>query len=136
MTTFSTIDIARTGVGFAHYWMDVVAHNVANVNTVNPGGEEPFRARLVVAQTLGGQISSTGSGVVVADVVEDPTAPAQTIDPTHPLADEDGVVTLPVVDLAGQMSDMLLANRTYQANLRSIENAREAYAAALRIGQQ
>jgi flagellar basal-body rod protein FlgC len=136
MDAFSTLDIARTGVGFSRYWMDVIAHNIANVSTVRPAGEEPFRARFVVAQSLGDQTAPTGSGVEVGAVQEDQSQPPTIFDPTSPLADERGYVTQPVVDLGGQMVDLMQANRTYQLNLKAIETAREAYQSALRIGQR
>lgn len=136
MSTFSAMDVGRTGVGFARYWMDTIAHNLANTNTVRGPGEEPFRARMVVAQSLGGQITASGSGVAVRELVADGTEPGRAYDPGNPLADADGYVTQPVVDLAGQMTDLIIANRTYQANLRTIETGREAYQAALRLGQR
>jgi flagellar basal-body rod protein FlgC len=136
MSAFSTIDIARTGVGFSRYWMDALGHNLANVNTVRGPGEEPFRARLVVAQELGDEIAATGSGVQVGGVVEDERPAPRVYDPGSPLAEADGYVTHPVVDMAAQMSDLILANRTYQVNLRTVESAREAYQSALRIGQR
>jgi flagellar basal-body rod protein FlgC len=137
MTTFSIMDVGRTGVGFSRYWMDTIAHNLANVNTVTPGGEEPFRARFVVAQALGrGPFAPNGSGVGVAAVREAEGDPPRAYDPDHPLADADGVVTLPVVDLAGQLTDLIAANRSYQMNLKSVETGREAYQAALRLGQR
>jgi flagellar basal-body rod protein FlgC len=134
-STFSGIDIGRTGIGFAHYWMDTIGHNMANVNTVRATGDEPFRARLVVAQELTDDvIAPTGSGVAVRDVVADDRDPNLVYDPNHPLADELGYVSMPVVDLSGQMTDLIIANRTYQANARMISGAREAYESALRIG--
>jgi flagellar basal-body rod protein FlgC len=136
MTLFSAIDVGRTGIGFARYWMDVLAHNMANVNTVREPGAEPFRARQVFAQALEGQIVPSGSGVAVRAVLEDPTDAPVVFDPTNALADDDGYVTMPVVDLAGQMADLIIANRTYQANLKTIETGREAYQAALRLGQR
>lgn len=143
MSTFSAIDVGRTGVGFARYWMDSLAHDMANVNTVRGPGEEPFRARLVVAQALGrGAPAATasagpaGGGVAVRAVVENGADPARVYDPAHALADDDGYVTMPVVDLAGAFSDLIIANRAYQANLRTIETGREAYQSALRLGQR
>lgn len=136
MSTFSAMDVGRTGVGFARYWMDTIAHNLANTNTVRGPGEEPFRARMVVAWSLGGQIAASGSGVAVRELVADATEPGRAYDPGNALADADGYVTQPVVDLAGQMTDLIIANRTYQANLRTIETGREAYQAALRLGQR
>jgi flagellar basal-body rod protein FlgC len=136
MTTFSAMDIGRTGAGFSKYWMDTIAHNLANVNTVNPAGEDPFRSRMVVAQSLRGPFAPTGSGVGVAAVLEDGNEAAQIYDPAHPLADEDGVITMPVVDMAAEMSNLIIANRSYQLNLKTIETGREAYQAALRLGQR
>lgn len=136
MSAFSAMDVGRTGVGFSRYWMDNIAHNLANQNTVRAPGEEPFRARLVVAQSLGNQLAPSGSGVAVGGVVEDGEEAARVHDPNHPLADDEGYVTRPVVDLAGQMTDLVIANRSYQMNLKTIDTAREAYQAALRIGQR
>jgi len=135
MSSFSAIDIGRTGVGVSRYWMDTVAHNLANVNTVRPAGEEPFRQRMVVAQEIaGGPYAATGSGAQVGDLVEDDTEAPRAYDPANPMADAEGYITQPVVDLAGQMADLMLANRTLQANLRTIETGREAYQSALRLG--
>jgi flagellar basal-body rod protein FlgC len=137
MSTFSMMDIGRTGVGFTRYWMDQISHNLANVNTVRPAGEEPFRSRLVVAQSLsGGPYASTGSGVFVRELREHAGEAARTYDPANPLADAEGYVTQPVVEMGTQMTDLILANRSYQMNLKTIETGREAYQAALRIGQR
>ena len=136
MSTFSAMDIGRTGAGFGRYWMDTIAHNLANVNTVNPAGEEPFRARMVVAQSLDGPFAPTGSGVGVGAVLEQEGQAAVVYDPANPLADADGNVTMPVVDMAGQMTDLIIANRHYQLNLKTIETGREAYQSALRLGQR
>jgi flagellar basal-body rod protein FlgC len=135
MTAFSAIDVARTGVGFSNHWIDQIAHNISNVNTTRPGDEEPFRARLMVAQELTDEIVPTGSGVRVGGIVEAEGEAARVLDPAHPMADEEGYVTPALVDMAAQMSDLMLANRTYQANLRVIDGGREAYEAALRIGR-
>lgn len=135
MSAFSAIDIGRTGAGFSHYWLDVLGHNIANVNTIRPTDEEPFRSRLVVAQANTDEIVPSGSGVHVRDVLEDPSDAPRTFNPDHPLADDQGYVTMPVVDLARELTDMIIANRSYQASMRSIDSAREAYSSALRIGQ-
>lgn len=136
MSAFSAIDIGRTGIGFAGRWVDTIAHNLANANTATAPGEEPFRARMLVAQALDDQLAPTGSGVATRAVVEQGGEPPRTLEPDHPFADEDGYVTKPVVDLAGQLSDLMLAQRTYQANSRSVQSGKAAYEAALQIGQR
>lgn len=134
-STFSGIDIGRTGIGFAHHWMDTIAHNLANLNTVRAREDEPFRARMLVAQAVGDDVyAATGSGVGIRDVVADQRDPNVVYDPDHPLADAQGYVNMPVIDLAAQLTDLIIANRTYQANARTIAGAREAYESALRIG--
>ncbi len=128
---FGAIDTASTGVHLGRVWMDAVSDNIANLNTVRPAGEEPFRARLVVAQSRPGQ-----AGVAVAGIEKKPGAPVVVYDPDNPLADEGGYVTRPQVDLSEEMTHMLVSQRLYQANLAMIQQARDSYSAALTIGRQ
>jgi flagellar basal-body rod protein FlgC len=136
MSAFAAIDVSRTGLGFNQYWMEVVSHNVANINTMTAPGEAPFRQRFVVAAPNTDEFTPSGSGVHVAGVVEDPTEAALVSSPGHPLADDEGRVQAAVVDLSGQLTDLMIAQRGYQANSRAINSAREAYASALRIGER
>jgi flagellar basal-body rod protein FlgC len=130
MSSFPALGIAASGANVSRTWLEAVAHNVANVNTVRPSEEEPFRAQLVVAQAR-----SDGSGAEVAGIVEAEGDAGVVYDPSHPYADEDGYVRRPVVDLATQMSDMIGAQRSYQANLSVVRSSREAYEAAMRLGK-
>ncbi len=134
MSAFAAIDISRTGMGFNQYWTEVVSHNVANVNTMTRPGDEPFRQRFVVAAPNTDEIAPTGSGVRVTDLLEDPSDGPLVFAPGHPLADASGQVQGAVVDLVGQLTDLIVAQRGYQANTRVLDSAREAYASALRIG--
>jgi flagellar basal-body rod protein FlgC len=133
MGAFGAIDISRSGVGFASYWMETVSHNIANAETVRPADQEPFRARMVVAQEQ--REGETGKGVAVADVRELETETVRTYDPANPMADAEGYVIQPQVDLAAQMTDLMIANRSYQANLRALQTGKEAYETAMRLGQ-
>lgn len=130
MGAFKALDIAATGANLGRTWLEVVAHNIANVNTVRPASEEPFRAKLVIAQERAG-----GDGVMVAGMASSQAEPQQVYDVGNPLADADGRLVRPVVDLAGQMTDMMAAQRSYQANLSVIRSSREAYEAAMRLGR-
>jgi flagellar basal-body rod protein FlgC len=126
---FGAIDAAASGVALGRTWMDTISDNMANVNTIRPAGQEPFRAKYVVAQ------AATGTdGVTVAGYAEDTGAPEVTYDPQNPLADAQGYVTQPKVDMTEQMTNMLVASRLYQANLSVISTARDTYQAALQIG--
>ncbi len=134
-TTFSAIDIGRTGAGFANHWIDSIAHNMANVNTATAPGQEPFRALKPIAVPLGGgPYAPSGSGVHLGAQMRAGGDAPMVYDPSHVMADEDGMVTMPVVDMGGEMVDLMIANRSYQANIRTVQSAREAYQSALRLG--
>lgn len=133
--TFSAMNIGRTGVGLAHHWIDAISHNMANANTVTATDEEPFRALRPVATPLtGGPFAQGGSGVAVGGQVREEGEAPVVHDPNHPLADEDGMVQQPLMDMSGQMTDLMIAQRHYQANMRTVQSAREAYQTALRLG--
>lgn len=137
MSAFSSMNIGRTGVGMAHHWLDRISHNLANANTVTATDEEPFRAlRQVVRPLDGGPFAATGSGVHTAGVTRDGNDAAIVHDPGHPLADEDGNVQHAVVDTGAQMVDMMIAQRHYQVNMRTVSSAHEAYKSALQLGRQ
>jgi flagellar basal-body rod protein FlgC len=130
MAMFGALDAASSGVTLGRVWMDASSDNVANVNTVRPAGEEPFRARLVVAR------SRTGTqGVDVERVGLRAGPPDVVYDPENPLADTAGYVTRPKVDLTEEMTNIMMASRLYQANLSVLQQARDSYQQALRIGQ-
>ena len=131
---FNSLDIAMSGALTSRVWMDAISDNVANANTVRPADEEPFRARLVVARAVRAA-DGTAHGVAVDSIVESQDDPILVYDPSSPLADEDGLVTRPVVDLGQQMTDLILASRSYEANLSVVDRVRETYMAALRIGR-
>lgn len=130
MRLFGAISTSATGVQLGRRWMDAVSDNIANANTVRPGGEEPYRAKQVVAQAR-----QDGTGVDTVGIVEQGGAPEVVYDPDNPLADGEGYVTRPKVDLGQEMTNMLMASRLYQANLAVMTQARDAYQAALQIGR-
>jgi flagellar basal-body rod protein FlgC len=138
MGAFHSLDIARSGVRMASTWLDVLAHNVANVNTAtNPDDGEPFRAQLVRAEEIrDGLRGGPGDGVQVVSIDRAEGDPPLVYDPMHPLANEDGLVAMPVMDLAGSLADLVLATRTYQVNISVAESSKEAYEAAMRLGRR
>ncbi len=135
MSLFHSLDTAASGVNMAQTWLDAIAHNISNVNTVRRTDEEPFRAQLVRAQEAEG-ITAVGEGVRVVSIDRLGGEPPIAYDPMHPLADENGHIALPHVDLPAQMADLVLASRTYQVNVSVIESSKEAYQAAMRIGRR
>ena len=135
---FPTFHTAASGLGLFRTWMDAVSDNMANLDTVRPTSEAAFQARYVVAQAIGsGQAAMTGgpAGAQVTGIsFGDPNGRLMH-DPTNPLADADGMVRYPDVDMGDQMTQLMIAQRGYQANLSVIDRARDAYQQALSIGR-
>lgn len=137
MPVFGAIGVAGTGVTVHRKWLDAVSDNIANVNTVRPPGEEPFRARYVIAQSVSsGAEGSDPGGVQVGGIALGNAEGRMVHDPEHPYADENGYVRMPDVDLGSQMTQLIMAQRGYQANLAVVDRAKEAYQAALAIGRR
>ena len=130
MGAFGIIDVARTGASAANTWLGAISHNLANANTITRVGEEPFRAQRIMLQAQSDQ-----QGTLVTDIVSDQREAQLTFDPSHPLADENGIVQLANVDVSTEMAELIVATRHYQMNLRVVSAAEEAYQAALEIGR-
>ena len=131
---FDTIGISGSGLLAHRKWLDAVSDNMANINTVNPYDEAPFQERLIVAEAM--EYGSGEGGVRTArmELGGDPNGRI-VYEPDHPLANEDGYVRYPDVDLGDQMVQLLMAQRGYQANLAVVERATAAYQAALQLGK-
>lgn len=134
MGLFQALDTAVSGATMSRVWLDSIADNVANINTTRPPDEEPFRARQVVAASVAGS-NGIGKGVRVDQIVLSDAQPNLLYDPTHPHADEFGLVRQSNVKLDKEMTNLLIANRVYSMNLSVMERAVGAYRAALQIGR-
>lgn len=128
--TFEAIGIAGTALTVHRKWLDAVADNLANVNTATSTDGEAFRARYVIAEAGEGT-----SGVYVAGAAWGDAEGRLVYEPTHPLADAEGYVRYPDIDLASQMSQLIMAQRGYEANAAVVDRAKTTYEAALQIGR-
>lgn len=131
---FHSLSISGSGMDVYQTWLDAIADNVANINNVSATNEAAFQERFVIVEaqesTRGGyqgaQVESIELGDPEGELV---------FQPEHPLADEEGFVRVPSVDLAQQMTHMLVAQRAYQANVSAFRSARDAYQRAMEIGR-
>ena len=133
MAIFDTFGIAGSGLMTHRKWLDAVSDNIANVNTVRRTDEDAFQQRMVVAEAV--EYGTGEGGVRVARAEFGNAEGRMVFQPDHPLADDAGYVKYPDIDLGDQMSQMIMAQRGYQANLAVVERATEAYKAALMLGK-
>jgi flagellar basal-body rod protein FlgC len=132
MTVFGAIGIAGTGMTVNRKWLDAVSDNLANLNNAAPTDGEAFRARYVVAQAMD---YGEPAGVEVAGIELGDPEGRLVHEPDNPLADADGYVRYPDIDMAAQMTQLIMAQRGYQANAAIVDRAKETYTAALQIGR-
>ena len=130
---FHSLDIAASGMDVYQTWLNAVADNVANINTIRSTDEVAYQERFVVVQAVEENGRPGGARVTGAEFGS--ARGRMLYDPGHPLADEDGMVLGPDMDLTDQMTHMLAAQRAYQANVSAFERARDAYLRALEIGK-
>ena len=133
MAAFDTLGIAGSSLFVHRKWMDAVSDNIANINTVNAPGENAFQERMVVAEAV--DYGSGQGGVRVAGMALGSGEGRLVYEPGHELADADGYVRYPDIDLGDQMTQLLMAQRGYQANLATVERATNAYQSALQLGK-
>jgi flagellar basal-body rod protein FlgC len=133
MTIFQSLGIAGSGITVYRKWMDAVSDNIANLNTVKPMDQAAFQARYVVASSIEG--GDSGQGAQVSGVAYGSATGRIVYEPDNPLADAKGYVRYPDIDLSSQMTQLIMAQRGYQANLAVVDRARDAFSAALQLGR-
>jgi flagellar basal-body rod protein FlgC len=136
MGDFSILSTAQSGLHTDRVWMDAVADNISNINTIRPYDQSAFQARYVLAQSVradNNDPAGIGGGVQVAGVAFGSAQGRIRYDPGNPMANKDGLVRYPDIDLGDQMTQLLMAQRSYQLNLAVVDRARDAYLQALNI---
>ncbi|MBN1536747.1 MAG: flagellar basal body rod protein FlgC [Anaerolineales bacterium] len=151
MSFWNSLKIGASALTAQRLRLDVIANNVANAETTTTETGEPYQRKDVVfaeqnsngfltqlIKNLRGQstvASSSMAGVKVASIETDEAEGALVYDPTHPDANEEGYVEYPNVNLVVEMTNMISATRSYEANLATIEAAKKMATKALEIGR-
>lgn len=142
MSTLGTaVTAAASALAAERQRIEVAVSNLANAESTRGPDGQPYRRRDVVLASQ--QMEpfdrslqrATAMGVQVAAVVDDQAAPRQRYEPSHPDANQEGYVSLPNVDPAEEMVDMMGAARAYQANLTAINLIRDTVQRALELGR-
>lgn len=132
MGAFDAIGIAGSGMTVYRTWLDAISDNLANVSTVRATTDDAFQARYVLAESAD---YGRAAGARVAGVELGNAEGRLVYEPGHPLADAEGNVRYPDIDMSSQMTQLIMAQRGYQANAAVVDRARETYLAALQIGR-
>ncbi len=128
MGAFDMLRIAGSGLGMHQTWLDTLASNISNSNTMRRTSENAFQAQMVMTS------SRPDGGVDVTGMAVGDPAGMIVNDPDNPLADADGNVRAPAMDMAAQMSQLIMAQRGFQASSQVTKYAQDAYGTAIGIG--
>ena len=145
MGLFKSFDINASGMTAERYRMDVIAENVANANTTRTSDGTPYRRKIVVFEekqsqgTFSSLLNSasnryTGDGVKVSGPYDDTyTQMNKVYDPANPDADENGYVTYPNVNTVTEMTNLIDANRAFEANTTAFASSKNVAEKGLNI---
>lgn len=143
---FSAIDTSASGLTAERLRMDVIAHNIANVNTTRTPEGGPYRRKHVLFEPRGQQASFTlpfskndklsneaEKGVRVVKIEEADIPPRLEYRPDHPDADKNGYVHMPNINIVMEMTDLITASRAYEANATVVKSFKTMLGRALQI---
>jgi flagellar basal-body rod protein FlgC len=140
MSFFDALGSSASALTAQRLRMDVISNNLANANSTRTAEGGPYRRQMAVfasreefKQDLAGRMAKTPSGVKVTEIRHDDSPFRQVYDPGHPDANQDGYVLMPNVNTIQEMTDMISATRSYEANVTLINSVKSMAAKALEI---
>jgi len=141
----SGLNVSASGMSAQRLRLDIISQNIANVNTTRDENGNVYRRKMVVfsekdatpfSNVLMRTAGTEGDGVKVTQIAEDrDTELRKVYDPSHPDADEDGYVTYPNVNIVQEMTDMIDASRSYEANVTAFNATKNMALKGLEVGK-
>lgn len=145
MFAFSGMNISSSGMTAQRLRMDVISQNIANVNTTRDENGQPYRRKAVVfsekdatpfQEILLRTAGVMGNGVKVNKIVEDNMTPLRKVfDPSHPDSDDQGYVNYSNVNVVQEMTDLIDATRSYEANVTAFNATKNMALKGLEVGK-
>ncbi len=126
----SSIDVSASALAAQRLRLDLIASNLANAETTRTGeGDGPYKRMQAIFE------AADDGGVTVRDVIADPRPPQLVYQPGHPDADANGYVAMPNVNTVEEMTDLVSATRSYEANVTALNASKAMTRKALEIGR-
>jgi flagellar basal-body rod protein FlgC len=134
MSLFNVFNISSSALSAQSQRLNTVASNLANAETITSADGTPYKSKQVSFKSA----SIDGSnfhGVAVDKVIEDQTPPRMSYQPGNPLANKEGYVTMPNVNVTQEMVNMISTTRSYQNSVETMNAAKAMLQKTLSIGQ-
>jgi flagellar basal-body rod protein FlgC len=135
MNAFTSMQISPTGLSAERFRTDTTTSNMANASTTrSANGKGPYVRKVAVFQEAL-DANKDMAGIKAVKIENDPSPLRKVYDPTHPDADSNGYVTMPNVNVLNEMADMMVATRSYEANVDTFNALKSMFSKALEIGK-
>ena len=140
MSLYNVMDIAGTALAAQSLRLNTTASNMANADSVSSSVDQTYRARHPIFSTMmndmmsGFENESVGSGVAVLGVIESQAPVRSYYRPEHPMADENGYIHMPNVNMVEEMANMMSATRSYQMNIEIANASKQLVSRTLQLG--
>lgn len=137
MSLFNVLDIAGSGMSAQALRLNTTASNLANAESVSSSSGETYRARQPVFSAVMKALNEApqGVGVQVDGIVESQEPLRQQYEPGHPMANEEGYIFLPNVNMVEEMANMISASRSYQSNSEVAKTSKQLLMRTLSLGE-
>jgi len=138
MSLFNIFDVAGTALSAQTLRLNTTSSNLANANSASSSTDETYRARQPVFATMLSDEFDDGNGSVgvqVLGIVEKQDPAREEYNPGHPLANEEGYIYMPNVNVIEEMANMISASRSYQTNVEVMNTAKQMLMRTLSLGQ-
>ncbi len=143
---FNSINVSASGLTAERLRMDVISRNIANANVTRTATGTPYRRQVPIFRSQSSKsfkdVFDTSmskmnqfEGVEVVEVADDMSAFKEVYNPSHPDADERGIVLMPNVDTVTEMVNLIAASRSYEANITTLNTAKSMAMKALELGR-
>ncbi|MBO1254073.1 flagellar basal body rod protein FlgC [Alteromonas sp. 5E99-2] len=138
MSLFNVMDISSTGMHAESVRLNTTASNIANANTVSSSYGDTYKARHPVFSTSLNEANdkqTKGAGVRVLGIVESERPLQIEYAPHNPMADENGYIYKPNVNIVEEMADMMSASKAYETNVQVADTTKQIFRRVLQLGQ-
>ncbi|MCF1426731.1 MAG: flagellar basal body rod protein FlgC [Shewanella sp.] len=138
MSLFNIFNVSGSGMSAQSVRLNTTASNIANADAVSSSMERTYRARYPVFEAELARASHQqheAVGVQVKGIVQSDSPLQKEFAPQHPMADKDGFIYKPNINVMEQMADMISASRSYQMNVQVAEAAKSMLQQTLNIGK-
>lgn len=145
MSVFDSMNVTASGLTAQRLRMDLISQNMANVNTTRTENGGPYRRKVLLVSEAKPSFKDVFNnvmgenqqmaGVKVTDIVDDQRSFVKVYNPGHPDANSEGYVNMPNVNVIEEMTNMISASRSYEANVTVMNGTKGMAMKALEIGK-